>query len=182
MAEGRCLFMEYGSICASQTTPSQLHESTSSKNCSTVQFFKLIWPQADLATNNPMGKKKSKKQSRPWCWYCEKDFDDDKVLVTHQRVSIAYAPISDQYHSTYINCIQIDPAGRLNTSSATFAAKSLLQLVVWLFMLCKFTKLKLQSKILIYLANDGQHCIHLIILFFLPHHSEYPMLFQEETR
>ncbi|KAI9277505.1 hypothetical protein BC943DRAFT_383924 [Umbelopsis sp. AD052] len=32
-----------------------------------------------------MGKKKSKKQSRPWCWYCEKDFDDDKVLVTHQR-------------------------------------------------------------------------------------------------
>ncbi|KAG2174318.1 hypothetical protein INT43_004341 [Umbelopsis isabellina] len=32
-----------------------------------------------------MGKKKSKKQMRPWCWYCEKDFDDDKVLVTHQR-------------------------------------------------------------------------------------------------
>ncbi|KAF7729457.1 hypothetical protein EC973_004437 [Apophysomyces ossiformis] len=22
---------------------------------------------------------------RPWCWYCEKDFEDDKVLVTHQR-------------------------------------------------------------------------------------------------
>ncbi|ORY93143.1 hypothetical protein BCR43DRAFT_496392 [Syncephalastrum racemosum] len=34
-----------------------------------------------------MGKKKSKSQKlqRPWCWYCEKDFEDDKVLVTHQR-------------------------------------------------------------------------------------------------
>lgn len=53
-----------------------------------------------------MGKKKSKKQSRPWCWYCEKDFDDDKVLVTHQRVSISYTPIQDQYHSTFTDCIE----------------------------------------------------------------------------
>ncbi|KAI9320178.1 hypothetical protein BX666DRAFT_1818794, partial [Dichotomocladium elegans] len=30
-----------------------------------------------------MGKKR--KAFRPWCWYCEKDFEDDKVLVTHQR-------------------------------------------------------------------------------------------------
>ncbi|KAI7869146.1 hypothetical protein BDF14DRAFT_1685145, partial [Spinellus fusiger] len=32
-----------------------------------------------------MGKKKKSKSMRPWCWYCEKDFEDDKVLVTHQR-------------------------------------------------------------------------------------------------
>ncbi|KAI8882157.1 hypothetical protein K501DRAFT_251996 [Backusella circina FSU 941] len=32
-----------------------------------------------------MGKKRKTKQIRPWCWYCEKDFEDDKVLVTHQR-------------------------------------------------------------------------------------------------
>ncbi|KAI8379741.1 uncharacterized protein BYT42DRAFT_546047 [Radiomyces spectabilis] len=32
-----------------------------------------------------MGKKKKSKPLRPWCWYCEKDFEDDKVLVTHQR-------------------------------------------------------------------------------------------------
>ncbi|KAI8978376.1 hypothetical protein BDB01DRAFT_799621 [Pilobolus umbonatus] len=32
-----------------------------------------------------MGKKRKSKQMRPWCWYCEKDFEDDKVLVTHQR-------------------------------------------------------------------------------------------------
>lgn len=34
-----------------------------------------------------MGKKRKSKPMRPWCWYCEKDFEDDKVLVTHQRVS-----------------------------------------------------------------------------------------------
>lgn len=33
-----------------------------------------------------MGKKRKSKVMRPWCWYCEKDFEDDKVLVTHQRV------------------------------------------------------------------------------------------------
>ncbi|KAI8070170.1 hypothetical protein BDF21DRAFT_425133 [Thamnidium elegans] len=32
-----------------------------------------------------MGKKRKSKPMRPWCWYCEKDFEDDKVLVTHQR-------------------------------------------------------------------------------------------------
>lgn len=34
-----------------------------------------------------MGKKRKSKPMRPWCWYCEKDFEDDKVLVTHQRVN-----------------------------------------------------------------------------------------------
>lgn len=37
-----------------------------------------------------MGKKRKTKQIRPWCWYCEKDFEDDKVLVTHQRVNKSY--------------------------------------------------------------------------------------------
>ncbi|KAI7850744.1 hypothetical protein BDC45DRAFT_446627 [Circinella umbellata] len=32
-----------------------------------------------------MGKKRKNKPMRPWCWYCEKDFEDDKVLVIHQR-------------------------------------------------------------------------------------------------
>ncbi|KAI9498730.1 hypothetical protein BDB00DRAFT_754633 [Zychaea mexicana] len=32
-----------------------------------------------------MGKKRKNKPMRPWCWYCEKDFEDDKVLVNHQR-------------------------------------------------------------------------------------------------
>ncbi|CAG8573896.1 11451_t:CDS:2 [Diversispora eburnea] len=32
-----------------------------------------------------MGKKKNKKVIRPWCWYCERDFEDEKVLIQHQK-------------------------------------------------------------------------------------------------
>ncbi|XP_063984370.1 BUB3-interacting and GLEBS motif-containing protein ZNF207 [Diachasmimorpha longicaudata] len=31
-----------------------------------------------------MGRKK-KKQSRPWCWYCNREFDDEKILIQHQK-------------------------------------------------------------------------------------------------
>ncbi|KAG8036166.1 hypothetical protein G9C98_004746, partial [Cotesia typhae] len=26
-----------------------------------------------------------KKQSRPWCWYCNREFDDEKILIQHQK-------------------------------------------------------------------------------------------------
>jgi len=39
-----------------------------------------------------MGRKRKKqtqqlqsKLSRPWCFYCDRDFDDEKVLIQHQR-------------------------------------------------------------------------------------------------
>ncbi|TFY52242.1 hypothetical protein EVJ58_g10123, partial [Rhodofomes roseus] len=32
-----------------------------------------------------MAKKKSKQIIRPWCWYCEREFEDDKVLMQHQK-------------------------------------------------------------------------------------------------
>ncbi|CAG8478048.1 5628_t:CDS:2 [Paraglomus brasilianum] len=33
-----------------------------------------------------MGKKKKKQVVvRPWCWYCERDFEDEKVLIQHQK-------------------------------------------------------------------------------------------------
>ncbi|KAG0206688.1 hypothetical protein BGX28_001887 [Mortierella sp. GBA30] len=32
-----------------------------------------------------MAKKNKKKVVRPWCWYCERDFEDEKVLIAHQR-------------------------------------------------------------------------------------------------
>uniref|UniRef100_A0A1I7WMH7 BED-type domain-containing protein n=1 Tax=Heterorhabditis bacteriophora TaxID=37862 RepID=A0A1I7WMH7_HETBA len=31
-----------------------------------------------------MGRKK-KKVEKPWCWYCNREFDDDKVLIQHQK-------------------------------------------------------------------------------------------------
>ncbi|KAI5996618.1 putative zinc finger protein [Pisolithus orientalis] len=33
----------------------------------------------------PMAKKKSKQVLRPWCWYCEREFEDEKVLMQHQK-------------------------------------------------------------------------------------------------
>lgn len=30
-------------------------------------------------------KKKTKHVLRPWCWYCERDFEDEKVLMQHQK-------------------------------------------------------------------------------------------------
>ncbi|KAJ2746539.1 hypothetical protein GGI20_001250 [Coemansia sp. BCRC 34301] len=33
-----------------------------------------------------MGRKKNKRMEvKPWCWYCERDFEDEKVLVQHQK-------------------------------------------------------------------------------------------------
>ncbi|KAF8376171.1 znf-207 [Pristionchus pacificus] len=31
-----------------------------------------------------MGRKK-KKVEKPWCWYCNRDFEDDKILIQHQK-------------------------------------------------------------------------------------------------
>jgi len=31
-----------------------------------------------------MGRKK-KKQMKPWCWYCNRDFEEEKVLIQHQK-------------------------------------------------------------------------------------------------
>ncbi|ORX82299.1 hypothetical protein BCR32DRAFT_292744 [Anaeromyces robustus] len=32
-----------------------------------------------------MAKKKKRAQIKPWCWYCERDFDDEKILIQHQK-------------------------------------------------------------------------------------------------
>ncbi|KAF5384057.1 hypothetical protein D9615_003141 [Tricholomella constricta] len=32
-----------------------------------------------------MAKKKNKQIIRPWCWYCEREFEDEKVLMQHQK-------------------------------------------------------------------------------------------------
>ncbi|KAK8756521.1 hypothetical protein V5799_000779 [Amblyomma americanum] len=31
-----------------------------------------------------MGRKK-KKPAKPWCWYCNREFDDEKILIQHQK-------------------------------------------------------------------------------------------------
>ncbi|KAJ1721724.1 hypothetical protein LPJ53_003794 [Coemansia erecta] len=33
-----------------------------------------------------MGRKKNKQVVlKPWCWYCEREFEDEKILLTHQK-------------------------------------------------------------------------------------------------
>ena len=31
-----------------------------------------------------MGKKK-RKEAKPWCYYCDREFDDEKILIQHQK-------------------------------------------------------------------------------------------------
>lgn len=32
-----------------------------------------------------MGKKKNKRIEKVWCYYCDREFDDEKILVQHQK-------------------------------------------------------------------------------------------------
>lgn len=32
-----------------------------------------------------MGKKKKKLDRKPFCWYCIREFEDEKVLIQHQK-------------------------------------------------------------------------------------------------
>jgi len=32
-----------------------------------------------------MPRKKRKRETKPFCWYCERTFDDEKILILHQR-------------------------------------------------------------------------------------------------
>jgi len=32
-----------------------------------------------------MAKKKKRAQIRPWCWYCNRNFEDEKILIQHQK-------------------------------------------------------------------------------------------------
>ncbi|CAF0781865.1 unnamed protein product [Didymodactylos carnosus] len=46
-------------------------------------LFRLVWIDYSWETNT-MGRKK-KKQTKPWCWYCNREFDDEKILLQHQK-------------------------------------------------------------------------------------------------
>ena len=38
-----------------------------------------------------MGKKKKKEIVKPWCYYCDRVFDDEKILIQHQKAKVSYA-------------------------------------------------------------------------------------------
>lgn len=57
-----------------------------------------------------MGRKK-KKPVKPWCWYCNREFDDDKILVQHQRAKHFKCPICHKKlysgPGLTVHCIQV---------------------------------------------------------------------------
>lgn len=57
-----------------------------------------------------MGRKK-KKPVKPWCWYCNREFDDDKILIQHQRAKHFKCPFCHKKlysgPGLTVHCIQV---------------------------------------------------------------------------
>lgn len=57
-----------------------------------------------------MGRKK-KKAMKPWCWYCNRDFDEEKILIQHQKAKHFKCPICHKKLYTgpglAIHCMQV---------------------------------------------------------------------------
>lgn len=32
-----------------------------------------------------MGRSKKKKEVKPWCYYCDREFEDESILIQHQK-------------------------------------------------------------------------------------------------
>ena len=43
-----------------------------------------LTPLSHPTSSSSMGRKK-KKPLKPWCWYCNREFEDEKILVQHQK-------------------------------------------------------------------------------------------------
>merc|ERR1712071_61976 len=65
-----------------------------------------------LIRHRNMGRKK-KKPSKPWCWYCNRDFDEKKFFYNIKK---------------------------LNILSVIYVIKSCTQVLVFLYIVCRFTK------------------------------------------
>lgn len=57
-----------------------------------------------------MGRKK-KKPIKPWCWYCNREFDDDKILAQHQRAKHFKCPFCHKKlysgPGLTVHCVQV---------------------------------------------------------------------------
>lgn len=45
-------------------------------------------PAASQAHSYTYLQGKKKKSSLPWCFYCDREFEDDKILVNHQKAKV----------------------------------------------------------------------------------------------
>jgi transcription initiation factor IIE alpha subunit len=58
-----------------------------------------------------MGKKKRRVERKPFCYYCDRPFDDEKVLVQHQKAKHFKCQVCGKKMTTAsslsIHCIQV---------------------------------------------------------------------------
>ncbi|KNC84546.1 hypothetical protein SARC_03248 [Sphaeroforma arctica JP610] len=58
-----------------------------------------------------MGKKKKSKPQKPWCYYCDREFDDEKVLIMHQKAKHFKCIVCSKKLNTaggmVIHCMQV---------------------------------------------------------------------------
>eukprot|EP01134_Creolimax_fragrantissima_P003461 CFRG3461T1 len=58
-----------------------------------------------------MGKKKKTKVQKPWCYYCDREFDDDKILLMHQKAKHFKCEVCHKKLNTaggmVIHCMQV---------------------------------------------------------------------------
>ncbi|XP_065066094.1 BUB3-interacting and GLEBS motif-containing protein ZNF207-like [Rhopilema esculentum] len=52
--------------------------------CGSVSKKETAFERREFIKEIEMGRKK-KKAMKPWCWYCNRDFDEEKVLIYHQK-------------------------------------------------------------------------------------------------
>lgn len=70
--------------------------------------YKLAYIQLKLVVI--MGRKK-KKPVKPWCWYCNREFDDEKILIQHQRAKHYKCPFCHKKlysgPGLTVHCVQV---------------------------------------------------------------------------
>lgn len=54
-----------------------------------------------------MGRKKKKyEEQKPWCFYCDREFDDEKILIQHQRAKVSFWERARwMVEDTLFNCV-----------------------------------------------------------------------------
>ena len=64
-----------------------------------------------------MGRKK-KRSTKPWCWYCNREFEDEKILIHHQKAKHFKCHICGKKLYTgpglSIHCMQVSTIYNIN--------------------------------------------------------------------
>nr|GMC84238.1 protein SUPPRESSOR OF FRI 4 isoform X1 [Ipomoea batatas]GMD37369.1 protein SUPPRESSOR OF FRI 4 isoform X1 [Ipomoea batatas]GME06834.1 protein SUPPRESSOR OF FRI 4 isoform X1 [Ipomoea batatas] len=90
-----------------------------------------------------MGKKKKRASDKVWCYYCDREFDDEKILVQHQKAKHFKCHVCQKKLSTAggmaIHVLQVHKEtvtkSVIHFSEFTFIALAIALLYLSIFML-----------------------------------------------